>query len=358
MKRKTTGICHWISLLGILALNLVWITSAMAVDITIGGGPTLDLSTYHVLSRESFEPGQSAENTFLGKLDVGSKAGDPWTGMMAKGAYALTHTGQTGSVRYYFRAQLDQGGHALTEFPISVEVSGNMTGQLSAAGLLYGYNPRNKHYLAFVVGNQGAYTIYKRDAEGLNRYTSGTSKAVRTDQPNQLAIVPNRSKVDFYINGTHVTAIRDETITGGGGGILAISSGMFLFDNFTVYQSSGQHASPVIQQDERQQPAMAPASQTQARIDDREGKAMPRKQKPAPAPQGQAPAPQVQKQPLRNYKELLKSGMTKQEVVQVLGPPAYMRGPAMFYDLDGGEARTLVIQIDQDGNVLKYKAIK
>lgn len=223
--------------ISVLVLTLVWAAPALAVNIKVGGGQTLDLSHFEVVHQETFETGQSPENIFWGVLGVGQKPNDPWTGMLTKGAYVLTHTGKPGAVRYYFRQRLDEASNnTLSEAAISVDVSGTMNGDISGAGLIYGYNPQTKHYLAFIKGAGRSYAIYKRNAEGMRRIMGGTSNAARPGQNNQLAIVPKGSNINFYINGTHVAEIKGEKAISGGAGILAISSGMFLFDNFTLYK--------------------------------------------------------------------------------------------------------------------------
>jgi hypothetical protein len=352
---------RWTGKIVMLVLGLAWAAPSMAVNIQVGGGQKLDLSRFQIVHQETFDSGQSPDKIFWGVLDVGQKADDPWTGMLTKDAYALTNAGQPGAVRYYFRQSLDgAAGGTLSENALSVDIGGTMNGKISGAGLLYAFNPRTKHYLAFVIGKERSYAIYKRNGTGLRKIINGTSKAVQLRRANRLAIVPDGSGINFYINGTRIAALKDET-TSGGAGILAISSGMFLFDNFTLYEPSGYEPSgqnplpATTAPDEKEAPRAPEAAlplPTDHRAEDTNADAR--------APE-QVSEPQQQK--LIAYQKVLKAGMPKQQVLQMFGPPAYQRGQSLIYELgregsDEANEEILVIQFDDDDTVSKYQAVK
>lgn len=391
---------YWTRKIVVVLLSLAFAGPAAAVNIHLGGGQKLDLSGFEIAHQETFESNRSPGTIFWGVLDVGQKADDPWTGMLTKDAYVLTHTGKPGAVRYYFRQRLDDASdYTLSEAAISVDVSGTMNGDISGAGLICGYNPKTKHYLAFVKGAGRSYAIYQRNAQGMRRIMAGTSNAVKPRQPNQLAIVPKGSGIIFYINGTQVAAIKDETASGGAG-ILAISSGMFLFDNFTLYKPSERNISPSNPVEDQKEAPTAPVAQLPSRTDEGTeitGEAIqtpvqaanPRQSNPAAdqkdaapeqasqlppqadtrtveteaASQAPAQAAEGRQAKLRAYKKVLKTGMSKQQVIQMFGQPAYLRGSSLFYRLgpgdngDGGDY-TLVIQFDENDNVSNYKAVQ
>jgi len=235
------------------------------------------------------------------------------------------------------------------------EIGGTMNDKLSGAGLMFGFDPQTKHYLAFVKGAGRSYAIYKRSAEGLRRITSGTSNAVRPNQANQLAIVPGKSGINFYINGSHIAGIKDETAVSGGAGMLAISSGMFLFDNFTLYKSSQRGNGPAMT-NPKEQAAPAPVQEpVQAPV---------KMDKPAPVPAKPTPPQTSGAKPARTRggDKDLKVGMPRQQVIELLGEPAYMRGTRFFYEIkSGGNGQnegTLVIQFDDNDNLLSHKTIE
>jgi hypothetical protein len=347
---------RWTGKIVMLVLGLAWAAPSMAVNIQVGGGQKLDLSRFQIVHQEAFDAGRSPGEIFWGVLDVGPKANDPWTGMLTKDAYALTNAGQPGAVRYYFRQSLDgAAGGTLSENALSVDIAGTMNEKISGAGLLYAFNPKTKHYLAFVIGAGRAYAIYKRDATGLRSIVDGTSEAVQLQQANRLAIVPDGSGIHFYINGTQVAALKDEAASGGAG-ILAISSGMFLFDNFTLYKPSGQNPLPSTPAPSPQEAAPAPEAATPPPTD-----------RPTAETDAAAPAPEQasasRQQTLEAYQEVLKTGMPKQQVLRMFGPPAYQRGPSLIYELgrrdrDGADDVILVIQFNDDDTVSKYQAVK
>lgn len=351
---------RWKNTIIAFILSLAFAAPATAVNIRVGGGQRLDLSGFEIIHQETFESNRSPEEIFWGVLDVGQKANDPWTGMLTRDAYVLTHTGNSGAVRYYFRQKLDGGSHnSLSEAAICVDVSGTMNGDISGAGLIYGYNPQTKHYLAFIKGAGRSYAIYKRNAEGMRKIMGGTSKAVTPGQVNQLAIVPQGSNINFYINGTHVAEMKDEP-TSGGAGIMAISSGMFLFDNFTLYRSFKPEVLPSIphQGDKPSAPADTAANTTEnaeapppAQTDDQTSAEKAANKLPAQAPESQ-------QKMLRSYKDSLKPGMTKQRVIEMFGAPSWERGSRFYYPLgkkdSGDDLHTLIIQFDETDRILKF----
>jgi hypothetical protein len=321
-----------------LLIIIIWTATALGVNIQMGGGKKLDMNQFQTVHQETFDAEQPPEKIFWGALDIDPHANNPWTGLLAKGVYTLSNTEQTGTVRYYFRQNLDpKSGKTLSEYPISVDVSGEMNAKVSAAGLLFAYNPQTKHYIAFVKGPGSTYTIYKHEEGGLRQITSGTSKAIHPNQSNQLAIIPNQSNLSFYINSTHITSIKDETATSGGAGLLAISSGRFQFDNFTIYNASKSDPVPLSQVDaDHQIPTATHAS------------AENRSQKTSTS----------QKSKLRSYEDVLFTGTSKQDVLQMFGP-GWERGRHLFYDLGETDANmqdtTLIIQFDENDKLLSYK---
>jgi hypothetical protein len=351
---------RWMGTVAMMVLGLAWAAPAMAVDIQVGGGRKLDLSRFQIIHQETFDSGRPLGKVFWGALDVGQKANDPWTGMLANDAYTLAHTGGPGAVRYYFRQGLENAsGGTLSENAISVEISGSMNGKLSGAGLLYAFSPQTKHYLAFVKGAGSSYSIYKRNETGLKKIVEGTSNAVKPQQANQLAIVPDGSAINFYINGAQVAVLKDETAMGGAG-ILAISPGSYFFDNFTLYKPSQPAVLPSDPargiKEAPPAPTPAPDAAAPPQTDERTDPT----RKPAQEP---GPASESQQKKLVSYREVLKTGMPKQRVIQMFGPPAYQRGLSLFYDLsrgdqDGAVNDTLVIQFDADDNLLRYEALK
>jgi hypothetical protein len=342
-------------LIAMFALSLALATAGYGENIKMGGGHPLDLSSLTVVHQETFETGQSPDTVFWGVLDVGQKENDPWTGVLAKGAYALAHKGRPGAVRYYFRHHLDQPAEdPLSQYALSVDVAGKFDGKLSSAGLLYNYDPQTKSYLAFVKGDGCAYAIYRRGEQGLRRIVGGTSEAVKPGQANRLVIVPQGADINFYINNTQVATLKEEATLTGGAGLLAISPGMFAFDNFTLYRSPQPTA----------QLNSDPAKNAQT-IPERAPITPQADEQTAAVAEARDPAVQtasgLRQERLQAYKEVLKAGMTRQRVIQLFGNPSYERSSRLFYELDGenpgSDIRTLVIQFDERGKAKRFQML-
>ena len=229
---------NWLLKIVCFSLTFAWAATAAGLDMQIGGDQPLDLSSLTVAHRETFDPGMDPGKIFWGVLDLGKKENDPWTGLLGKRGYELIHTGRPGAVRYYFRQRLDaQHDSTLSEQALSVEVSGQFDGEIAGAGLLYAFDPETKQYLAFVKGKGNAYAIYQKNQDGLRKIFGGKSTAIHPAPPDQLAIAPRGNTINFYINGTHIATIKDKSTPTGAAGLIAISAGRFVFDNFTLYET-------------------------------------------------------------------------------------------------------------------------
>jgi hypothetical protein len=214
-----------------------------AVEIKLGNEPPLAIDQMRILYEETFDKGDDSAQPFWGLLDIGQKQNDPWVGVLAKGAYGLTNTGKPGAVRYYYRNNLDDGTK-LSECAVSVEVGGTFNEEISGAGLIYELDATNKYYFGFLIGRGRTYAVYQRSQDGMRRVVSGESPAVRPNQSNRLTLVPHANIINFYINGKHVAKVGSGTPLQGAAGIMAISSGFFMFDNFTLYAVSPSGAQP------------------------------------------------------------------------------------------------------------------
>ena len=88
-----------------------------------------------------------------------------------------------------------------------------------------------------MIGKGNSYAIYRKNQDGLRKILGGKSTAIHPAPPDQLAITPQGDTINFYINGTHIAKIKNESPPAGAAGIIAISAGRFVFDNFTLYET-------------------------------------------------------------------------------------------------------------------------
>lgn len=240
----------------LVALMLLWPVGAFGVEIKLGNEPPLAIEQMRILYQEAFDTDTDPSQAFWGVLGIGQKQNDPWAGVLAKGAYGLTNTGKAGAVRYYYHNSLNDGP-TLSECAVSVEVAGTFNEEISGAGLIFELDPTNKYYFGFIIGRDHTYAVYQRNEEGMRRVVSGESPAVRAHQSNRLTLVPQANIINFYINGQHVAKVGSGTPPHGAAGIMAISSGFFLFDNFTLYE-----ARPVAAQSATAVPVEQPEEKT------------------------------------------------------------------------------------------------
>lgn len=366
MKELFNQMISWGVVVLFIVLGWISVPNCTAVEIKIGGSKKLDLSSHERVYWETFDSTKSPDTIFGGGLGIGEKTKPPWRGELTGEAYSLTHSGNPGALRYYYMTTSEDSPRTLSEHPISVEIEEDSQGKVAGAGLLYGFTPATKEYLAFVLGAEKSYAIYRRDGTGLNRIINGTSPAI-SRQANTIAIAPNGTSIDFYINGTHISEIDNGVKPTGGVGILAISPGLFSYDNFTIY--TPQAGDKVV--GEVTVPKQAPVPIIEL------PKVLQRSRKPtapkveAPAPQSQQPVtktkplvPPPQEQPGQdstlNNSQFLQPGTSKAQVVKNLGRPTYMRGGNFFYTMEKAESKqvtTLVVQFDEQDKVVAHKTI-
>ena len=215
---------------------------------------------------------------------------------------------------------------------------------------LYGFDPQTRHYLAFLKGKGRSYAVYQRNAEGMRRIAHGTSRAIHANRSNRLALVPDKEDVVFFINDTPITTVKREGGTAGAAGLVAISDGMFVFDNFTLYQASA--SKPATANDDPVNDQMLPIIEEQGDV--------PKAEHDMPG-QPVNTVPESQPDALKAYKTILKKGMPRNEVVRRFGP-GLERGANLFYDLGivdpAMENRTLIIHFDENDTVLAFKEMQ
>jgi hypothetical protein len=169
-------------------------------------------------------------NTFGGVLDVGSDG--TWTGALTGSAYRLSNTADAGAVRYYYLMGLPGEAGPLAQGTIGVTlglVPGG--GGLSAAGLVFDFDPSNGHYLAFVLTSTG-YAVLQRGSAGLELLVDEPLDTVRPDGRNRLELRAFGAAVEVVVNGETAVTLNGERPFDGGIGIMAVGAGTFEFQDF------------------------------------------------------------------------------------------------------------------------------
>jgi hypothetical protein len=159
---------------------------------------------------------------------------DPWTGELKDGSYQLSNSTNEGVAKYIYTTTLAGVAAPLSSQTVSVDVAGTFTNpSYSQAGLLFYFDPETQFYYAFVV-KADAVALVLRDEGGFQELASTTTEALEGGGVNRLSVVPGAKGVRLLINGSEVMSLDSPSLEPGGVGILAASTGTFLFDNFSV----------------------------------------------------------------------------------------------------------------------------
>ena len=168
-----------------------------------------------------------------GVLDVGSDG--TWTGTLTGAAYRLTNDVAPDAVRYYYLTNLPGEPGPLAQGTTGVTVGmAPVGGGLSAAGLLFDYDPNDGSYLVFALTTTG-YLVMQRSDAGLEVLAMEDLDTLRRDGRNRLELRAAGTSVEVLVNGESAATLNAEQPFGGGVGIVAIGAGAFEFQDF-AYQ--------------------------------------------------------------------------------------------------------------------------
>ncbi len=161
---------------------------------------------------------------------------DGWDGVFSQDAYWLENQDNPGAIRYYYApySKADEGRRT-----ISLDVKIDHGDPDSAAGLLYGYDTRKRHYFLVVLSSDGKLEIFRRDESGFNLLMSSTTDASPAGF-DRITLRENGNKLSFSVNGRNLGGIGNEHTGKGAVGIVAVGTGRFGFAKFKVSASAGQ----------------------------------------------------------------------------------------------------------------------
>lgn len=194
--------------------------------------PSANASTPPVAEPSYREPFTDTDprTVFGGVLDVGSDG--TWTGALTGTAYRLTNDGSPDAVRYYYLMDLPGEAGPLAQGTIGVTLGlAPGGGGLSAAGLLFDFDPDRGTYLAFALTTTG-YLVMQRSDTGLEVLAMEDLDAVRSDGRNRLELRAIGTAVEVIVNGETAATLNAERPFAGGTGIVAVGAGAFEFQDF------------------------------------------------------------------------------------------------------------------------------
>jgi hypothetical protein len=169
-------------------------------------------------------------SVFGGVLDVGSDG--TWTGTLTGAAYRLANDAAPGAVRYYYLMDLPGEVGPLSQGTIGVTLGLAPGGDgLSAAGLLFDFDPSDGTYLAFALTTTG-YVVLQRSDAGLDVLVTEDLDAVARDGRNRLELRSVGTAVEVIVNGETAATLNGGRPFAGGVGVVAVGVGAFEFQDF------------------------------------------------------------------------------------------------------------------------------
>ena len=179
--------------------------------------------------REPFT-GTDPGTVLAGVLDVGSDG--TWTGTLTGAAYRLTNDVDPGAVRYYYLTSLPGEAGPLAQGTIGVTLGmAPGGGGLSAAGLLFDFDPNDGSYLVFALTTTG-YLVMQRSDAGLEILVDEDLDSLRRDGRNRLELRAVGTSVEVVVNGESAATLNGGQPFAGGVGIVAVGAGVFEFQDF------------------------------------------------------------------------------------------------------------------------------
>ena len=159
-----------------------------------------------------------------------------WEGKSVNGAYQLSNMAGIHDVRYYFGEIHSKQGikRNISNSVISIEVKNEFLEngkELSGSGLMYRFDDKNKTYYAFIIHKEQIFSFYKRNKTGYVNLYSSRSELIKEDDYNKISIHGNESTFNLHINDQLVKTLTDPELKTGGTGLIAMSIGIYNFDN-------------------------------------------------------------------------------------------------------------------------------
>ncbi len=174
--------------------------------------------------------GTDPRSTFGGVLDVGSDG--TWTGALTGTAYRLTNDASPDAVRYYYLMDVPGEAGPLAQGTIGVTIGlAPGSGGLTAAGLLFDFDPNDGTYLAFALTTTG-YVVLQRSADGLELLVDEDLDTLRPDGRNRLELRAVGTSVEVVVNGAPAATLNGGQPFAGGVGLVAVGAGAFEYQDF------------------------------------------------------------------------------------------------------------------------------
>jgi hypothetical protein len=158
-----------------------------------------------------------------------------WTANFEEGCFCLENTSAPQAVKYHW---INWNDAEMTHIPVSVEVMishNEHHTSLSGAGLILCFREPWKHYLAFVVQPPNRFLCLRRDDHGMTTLAAGRSPKIQADQFTRLGAIRQNDLLQLFIGEQILATLPLSSQDYGEVGVIALSTGKYLFDNLTLY---------------------------------------------------------------------------------------------------------------------------
>lgn len=177
---------------------------------------------------ETFDLENTASKIFCNYKD------DNWTGQREDGTYKLTNITDENAVKYHF---FQVNKQVMPYFATSVEVKMvDTVGSNACCGLQFCYDEATKCYYSFCINNNGQYNLWLKKQDGYKPIISERSEFIIRSEFNKIAFIKLNDNIYLYINNQFVKKVTESSLEKGHTGIIAFSTGTFLFDNLSLFK--------------------------------------------------------------------------------------------------------------------------
>lgn len=165
--------------------------------------------------------------------------GRGWEGSVADGVHRLVNRVDANAVQYVFIDRIERAGIELpglrqAQVEVDVRVVGAPRSPLSAAGLICRFDPVSRDYYAFTRGADGNCRLHRRDRHGLATLLAERVPGLDQDRFCRLAAVDRDGTLELSVDGSVLRRVAAADLPPGFPGIVAVSTGVFEFDNFAI----------------------------------------------------------------------------------------------------------------------------
>lgn len=157
-----------------------------------------------------------------------------WKGVLENGVYKLINKMDEKAVKYH---HLKINNQNMSNFATTVEIQiKDGVYPKSSGGLMFCYDSESKNYYSFTIDNGKQYKLWLRTNSGYQPILSGRTNYIIPNEFNKIGFIKSYGIINIFINDKYLRRVKEDSIKEGDSGIIAISTGEFIFDNLSFYK--------------------------------------------------------------------------------------------------------------------------